>query len=141
MAYFDMHQVELPSEEPGFRTVEERRADEEEESTDLEEIATSNTFGLGPLVDKVMEFNPFTSEEVQESTDDEVGLEREDEEETQEEAKRRRSVELQRRRDEKAKLVAKPAPAQLGEGADGENEGGGWQDMAWLLSVASKALF
>ncbi|SMQ55708.1 unnamed protein product [Zymoseptoria tritici ST99CH_1A5] len=139
MSYFDMHQLELPSEEPGFRTAEERRAEEEGETSDLGGLGTSKTFGLGSLVDRVMDFNPFTSEEVQESTDDEVGLETE--EETQDEARRRRDGEMQRRRDEKAKLVAKPAPAPLGEGADGENEGGGWQDMAWLLSVASKALF
>ncbi|RAR14792.1 hypothetical protein DDE83_001824 [Stemphylium lycopersici] len=77
-----------------------------------------------------------------------------------EELKLRREVEAKRRKLEREAIIAASAlRSQRGEGAavDGESrpstagegeqmravneEAGGWQDAAWLLSVASKALF
>lgn len=91
------------------------------------------TFGLGPLVESLLGFNPFKGEDgVESSTDDEIG---------KGEAELRREVELKRRREAKTKLLAQPMPVPIGDGEGGEGEGGGWSDAAWLLSVATKAMF
>ncbi|EMD96433.1 hypothetical protein COCC4DRAFT_92148, partial [Bipolaris maydis ATCC 48331] len=80
---------------------------------------------------------------------------------TKEELKLRREVEAKRRKMEREAIIAaaavksqhgegeaasRPSTAGEGEGSDGQTrraneEAGGWQDAAWLLSVASKALF
>jgi hypothetical protein len=73
---------------------------------------------------------------------------------TKEELRLRREVEAKRRKLEREAIVAASAlKARDKESEDGGSrpstadiqgppeEGGGWQDAAWLLSVASKALF
>ena len=111
--------------------------DEEGESQDDAAVARfvqNRSFGLGGLVDRVMNFNIFKVEEREELTEEEV----EQASETEEQAKARMAAERERKREEKEKLVNRSA-AQEGEG-DEEGEGG-WSDAAWLLSVASKAMF
>lgn len=131
--YFDDYQPELPEEEPGF--VDPKR--DEEDHREVELLGSSNTFGLGNIVDRIMKFNLFQAEEGAETTDDDTQTMAN---ETAEEAKQRRLLEMKRRKEEKEKLRAHPPPAPLNNGAN-EGEGGGWQDAAWLLSVASKAMF
>jgi hypothetical protein len=79
---------------------------------------------------------------------------------TKEELKLRREVEARRRKLEREAIIAasavksihhgdqdegsRPSTAEGGDGDQarrGNEEAGGWQDAAWLLSVASKALF
>lgn len=79
---------------------------------------------------------------------------------TKEELKLRREVEARRRKMEREAIIAaaavksqhgevegsRPSTAGEGEGSEDQTrraneEAGGWQDAAWLLSVASKALF
>ncbi|EUC43068.1 hypothetical protein COCMIDRAFT_28437 [Bipolaris oryzae ATCC 44560] len=80
---------------------------------------------------------------------------------TKEELKLRREVEAKRRKMEREAIIAaaavksqhgehevgsRPSTAGEGEGSEEQSrrvneEAGGWQDAAWLLSVASKALF
>jgi hypothetical protein len=72
---------------------------------------------------------------------------------TREELRLRREVEAKRRKLEREAIVAASALKGRDKGSeDGSRpgtadiqrppeEGGGWQDAAWLLSVASKALF
>ncbi|EUC33638.1 hypothetical protein COCCADRAFT_26086 [Bipolaris zeicola 26-R-13] len=78
---------------------------------------------------------------------------------TKEELKLRREVEAKRRKMEREAIIAAAAvkshhgegetgsrPSTAGEASDDQmrrvnDEAGGWQDAAWLLSVASKALF
>ncbi|CZT20962.1 uncharacterized protein RCC_06823 [Ramularia collo-cygni] len=131
MGYFDGHEVEMMG-----------RMGKGEESSESEieiEQLGEGSFGLGPLVDRLMGFNPFRGDDGVESTDDEGYMGKENE--GRDEALRQRSVELKRRRDEKAKLAAHPPPAPMGQGGNGEGEVGGWSDAAWLLSVATKAMF
>lgn len=110
--------------------------EEESEVSEIEiEDLGEGSFGLGPLVEKLMGFNPFKAEEGLESTDDERGVEGDAE------AANRREVELKRRREAKARLAAMPGPAPMGEAENGDGEVGGWSDAAWLLSVATKAMF
>ncbi|KAI7286134.1 hypothetical protein KC345_g1313 [Hortaea werneckii] len=106
-------------------------ADEDE----LARLTSEKSFGLGRLVDQIMGFHLFKVEEGQESTDDDEVEERERDELT--DAASRVAAEAKRRREEKERLTALP-PAPRDVGDEGQ---GGWQDAAWLLSVASKALF
>ena len=115
-------------------------SEEGEESEELDEaaaarLAENRSFGLGGIVDRLMNFNLFKVEEREESTEDEV----EHASETEEEAKIRMAAENKRKREEKEKLVGPPVPQ---EGNDGAAQGeGGWSDAAWLLSVATKVMF
>ncbi|KAI6828922.1 hypothetical protein KC340_g8950 [Hortaea werneckii] len=106
------------------------------DENELARLTSEKSFGLGRLVDQIMGFNLFKVEEGQESTDDDDEVdERERDELT--DAASRLAAEAKRRREEKERLTAlPPAPRDVGE--EGQ---GGWQDAAWLLSVASKALF
>lgn len=138
LGYFDTHEPDLPEEEPGFVGPQERN-DELEAQLEVERLTTSKTFGMGNIVDRLMHFNLFKVDEGAETTDDETSRVRDNE--TAEEAKERMATELKRRRDEKEKLVSQPPPAPLGDDQEGQGEGAGWKDAAWLLSVASKAMF
>jgi hypothetical protein len=110
--------------------------DEESEGHDEAAVARfvqDRSFGLGGLVDRVMNFNIFKVEEREELTEDEV----EQASETEEQAKARMAAEKERKRVEKEKLVNRSATQ---DEVDDEGEGA-WSDAAWLLSVASKAIF
>ncbi|KAI6892625.1 hypothetical protein D0869_04060 [Hortaea werneckii] len=124
--------VDLPPQRKGGEQGGGGAAADENE---LARLTSEKSFGLGRLVDQIMGFNLFKVEEGQESTDDDEVDERERDELT--DAASRLAAEAKRRREEKERLTAlPPAPRDVGE--EGQ---GGWQDAAWLLSVASKALF
>ncbi|KAI6801795.1 hypothetical protein KC332_g15431 [Hortaea werneckii] len=110
------------------------------DETELARLTSEKSFGLGRLVDQIMGFHLFKVEEGQESTDDDDGNEMDERKERDEltDAASRVAAEAKRRREEKERLTAlPPAPRDVGD----EGGQGGWQDAAWLLSVASKALF
>ncbi|CAK3866268.1 Hypothetical predicted protein [Lecanosticta acicola] len=130
--YFDDHRPELPEEEAGFVDPDK----DQDEHKEVELLGNSNTFGLGNFVDRIMKVDIFRAEDGTDTTDDDTHGD-----ETAEEARKRRSLEMKRRKEEKAKLVSHPPPAPLNDGENGQGDGGGWQDAAWLLSVASKAMF
>ncbi|KAI7366977.1 hypothetical protein KC336_g21248, partial [Hortaea werneckii] len=107
------------------------------DENELARLTSEKSFGLGRLVDQIMGFNLFKVEEGQESTDDDDDPVDERQRDELTDAASRVAAEAKRRREEKARLTAlPPAPRDVGE--EGQ---GGWQDAAWLLSVASKALF
>ncbi|KAI7316268.1 hypothetical protein KC315_g10835 [Hortaea werneckii] len=107
------------------------------DENELARLTSEKSFGLGRLVDQIMGFNLFKVEEGQESTDDDNDEVDERERDELTDAASRLAAEAKRRREEKERLTAlPPAPRDVGE--EGQ---GGWQDAAWLLSVASKALF
>ncbi|RMY78000.1 hypothetical protein D0863_00957 [Hortaea werneckii] len=145
-SYFDNGDGELRGEqmEPDFVDLPPQRKGGEQggggggaaaDENELARLTSEKSFGLGRLVDQIMGFNLFKVEEGQESTDDDEVDERERDELT--DAASRLAAEAKRRREEKERLTAlPPAPRDVGE--EGQ---GGWQDAAWLLSVASKALF
>jgi hypothetical protein len=112
-----------------------------EDQAEIDRLSHTNSFGLGSVVDRLMNLRVFgaASGDGVETTDDESGRDQADDTETESEAKDRMAREALRRKQEKEKLAALlPAPTA---DENGDGRVGTWQDAAWLLSVASKALF
>jgi hypothetical protein len=143
------HSLDLPSFDERFMEPDFVEADEES-SGDEEEVARlarSNT----SWIDRLIGWTLFSVEEDGEASEDE------DEDEgflpqnmTREELRLRREVEAKRRKLEREAIVASAKlKARDKENTEEETdevqkpleEADGWQDAAWLLSVASKALF
>ena len=131
-------------------------ADEDEGPDDEEEVARlarERGFGLGGWMDALIGWTLFSVDE-----DGEISSDEDEDDETKnltkEEAKLMREVEAKRRKMEKESIIAASALKVEDKAGDegGEvkidvpkppegQEASGWQDAAWLLSVASKALF
>lgn len=155
------HSLELPSEEqfmePDFvdEHGEESSGDEEE----VARLARDRGFGLGSWMDKLIGWTLFDVDEDGEASEEEEEDEEQNREKsflpenmTREELRLRREVEAKRRKLERETIIAASAlkakekededPSRPStSGTQPPEEGGGWQDAAWLLSVASKALF
>jgi len=153
------HSLDLPSfdsrfMEPDF--VDEH--DEEESSGDEEEVARlarDRGFGMGSWMDRLIGWTLFSVDEDGEASDEDEDEDRDGgflpENMTRDELKLRREVEAKRRKLEREAIVAaaklKSRDKENVEEAESrpstaeQEDGGGWQDAAWLLSVASKALF
>jgi len=127
-------------------------------------LARERAAGLGGWMEKLIGWSLFSVEERGEASS---GGEEDEENEwgagiqargprladfTAEELQVKREAEARRRRREREAVVAAAAvkapaggegssgPPSTGDGRRGDEEEGGWQDAAWLLSVASKAL-
>lgn len=113
-------------------------ADEEE----VRKLANQRGFGFGGVLDRLVGWTLFNVDEDREES------EREDGQgwmESAEEAKRRRAVEIKRRREQLESAASSSALATQAKAGEApraaQDEGqGGWQDAAWLLSVASKVI-
>jgi hypothetical protein len=136
--------------EPDF-VISDSESDGDEE--EVARLARERGFGLGSWMDRLIGWTLFSVDE-----DGEVSDEEEDEEEeemrpenmTKEELILRREMDAKRRKMERESIIAASAvhPPTEGEAAGPEgaqklhdDENGGWEDAAWLFSVASKALF
>ena len=134
--------------EPDFVEADEAGPDDEEE---VARLARERGFGLGGWMDALIGWTLFSVDE-----DGEVSSEDEAEQRnlTRDEAKLMREVEAKRRKMERESIIAASAlkvqDKTSKEGGEVKidvpkppegQEAGGWQDAAWLLSVASKALF
>ncbi|KAK4891982.1 hypothetical protein LTR27_009509 [Elasticomyces elasticus] len=97
----------------------------------LTRLSDQQSYGLGGVVDRLMQFRLFSVAEKEEVTTDEE----DPGSETGDDSDARRAGEAKMRRNERVRVV-QPTPA-----FDEEQGEGGWQDAAWLLSVASKAIF
>ncbi|KAJ4347570.1 hypothetical protein N0V95_005307 [Ascochyta clinopodiicola] len=147
---FDMDVDESPIE-PDFVEADDEGPDDEEE---VARLARERGFGLGGWMDALIGWTLFSVDEDGEvSSDDDDGTEQAPSL-TRDEVKLMREVEAKRRKMERESIVAASALTVRDGAADegGEvkievskppegQEAGGWQDAAWLLSVASKALF
>ncbi|KAH7085011.1 hypothetical protein BKA63DRAFT_498735 [Paraphoma chrysanthemicola] len=144
--------------EPDFVEQDEESDGDEEE---VARLARERGFGLGGWMDRLIGWTLFSVDEDGEASDDDDadnddasgGVPFLPENMTKEELRLRREVEARRRKLEREAIVA----ASAVKGLDKENDAsrpstaesqrqqrddeGGWQDAAWLLSVASKALF
>ncbi|KAK5133953.1 hypothetical protein LTR08_007073 [Meristemomyces frigidus] len=130
--YFDEEPHALPTE-PDFVDPEiEEGADESE----VARLTGAQSFGLGGIVDRLMGFNFFTVEELEDTTDGEADPGAE----VRSEVRERLTAEAKWKWKREQKLQMSPS-APSGRDSKGEQEEGGWQDAAWLLSVASKAMF
>ncbi|OAK95763.1 hypothetical protein IQ06DRAFT_54622 [Phaeosphaeriaceae sp. SRC1lsM3a] len=154
------HSLDLPSFEDRFMEPDFVEADEESDGDEEEvaRLARERGFGLGGWMDRLIGWTLFSVDEDGEASEDEeedVEPEFLPQNMTREELRLRREVDAKRRKLEREAIVASAALKARGvESEDGsrpttaENgvqrppeEAGGWQDAAWLLSVASKALF
>lgn len=134
--------------EPDFVEADNEGPDDEEE---VARLARERGFGLGGWMDALIGWTLF-------SVDEDGEVSSSDEEETvpanltKDELKLMREVEAKRRKMERESIIAASALKVQDKSEGGEvridvpkppegQEAGGWQDAAWLLSVASKALF
>lgn len=138
--------------EPDFVDEVESDGDEEE----VARLAQERGFGLGGWMDRLIGWTLFSvDEDGEESSEDEedAGDGFRPESMTKEELKLRREVEAKRRKLERETIIAASAvrsedrgkkPPEDAEVSNSEraanDEGGGWQDAAWLLGVASKVI-
>jgi len=152
----DISELEERFIEPDFIEADEESDGDEEE---VARLARERGFGLGGWMDSLLGWSLFSVDEDREGSDDD-----DDELEnntslrldniTAEQLKLRREVEAKRRKLERETIIAASAlnrregdasessrPSTADKLPPANEEGGGWQDAAWLLSVASKALF
>lgn len=157
------HSLDLPTFDSRFMEPDFVDEHSDESSGDEEEVARlarDRGFGMGGWMDRLIGWTLFSVDEDGEASDEDDDESRDEggflpENMTRDELKLRREVEARRRKLEReaivaaAKVKAREERGDEGEGegsrpgtgvAEGE-EGGGWKDAAWLLSVASKALF
>ena len=126
------------TDEPDFVDPSEHLQVEKQDEDEVARLTQERDSGLGSWVDKFIGFSLFNVEEDREESADEAV-----EGESAEEARRRRLAEMTRRKEEKEQLIAKQQASEGGGPVQVErpkDEQGGWQDAAWLLSVASKIL-
>jgi hypothetical protein len=132
--YSEEEPLALPSE-PDFVDAEEDFDSRDEAA--VARLAEERSFGLGGLVDRLMGFSLFKVDEREESaTEDELEAPKE----SAAEARERMEGENRRKREKKEKLVAHAQGSNADHDANAEADGG-WKDAAWLLSLASKAMF
>jgi len=129
----------------GFKNGPRQAEQDEKDQREMDRLTAARSFGLGNLVDSVMNFGLFRSDEGGETSDEECSSNAygsaAGHDESQEQARERMAAEAKRRREEKERLLSQPPPAPIGRGSDQSQQPSGWQDLAWLLSVASKIVF
>ena len=138
--------------EPDFVEADEEGEGDEEE---VARLARERGFGLGGWMDRLMGWTLFSvDEDGEESSGEEEEEDRmmRPENMTKEELKLRREVEAKRRKLERETIIAASAvqtsnsTTRLADGESAEpkpppaEEGSGWADAAWLVSVAAKVL-
>ncbi|KAE9986522.1 hypothetical protein EG328_005408 [Venturia inaequalis] len=130
--YFD----NLDTAEPDFVDMEDEGADDEEE---VSRLAKQKGSGLGGFVDRLVGFSLFNVDEDAETEEDD------EPEETAEQVAKRKQLEKKRRRAQLERAASSSAiatsRAETVQPPQPQGEEGGWQDAAWLLSVASKVLY
>ncbi|KAK8177188.1 hypothetical protein IWX90DRAFT_447231 [Phyllosticta citrichinensis] len=129
--------------EPDF--VDDEGSSIAEDDEEVARLARERGFGLGGWMDKLMGWTLFSvDEDGEETTDDDDDDDNESDDLTGgDDTQRRREMEVKRRRDEWARIEAASRAAKekkLEELPEPRDSEGGWQDAAWLLSVASKVL-
>jgi hypothetical protein len=116
--------------------------DEDEEGvaaeSEVKQLSDSRVFGFGGLVDRLLGWPLFN---VDEDSEDEDKIRAD---ETAEELQRRKQRELKRRKEALAKAASDSAnattPRLVVQPRQNQDEEGGWNDVTWLLSVASKVI-
>ncbi|KAF2266626.1 hypothetical protein CC78DRAFT_531432 [Lojkania enalia] len=145
--------VDVEDVEPDFVEGDEESVGDEEE---VARLAQERGFGLGGWMDRLIGWTLFSvdedGEESSEEEDDEDDDAERPENMTKEELKLRREVEAKRKKLEREAIIAASALSRqearnhkTDESAGMEDkppndDGGGWQDAAWLFSVASKVI-
>ncbi|GAB7364910.1 hypothetical protein MBLNU230_g5701t1 [Neophaeotheca triangularis] len=130
--YFDVASAGRAGEES-----EDEEFEDAEDEAELARYTDGGARGLGGLVDRLIGFNAFTLEDQADASasDAEAGAEAETA------RLKRREAEARRRKEEKEQLLVARNAARRDEGIAEQQDEGGWRDAAWLLSVASRAMF
>lgn len=134
--YFDgvLTSLDVPIE-PDFVDVDEPFGDDEDAEAEVARLARQRSFGFGGLIDRLVGWSLFSVDEDREATEDEHGNQRDELRRNTNGRERQAQLQIIRdnvkRRDELAP-TPRPQPNAQDEG--------GWQDAAWLLSVASRVL-
>jgi hypothetical protein len=127
--YFDQMNIE-----PDF--VEKEDQDALKDDAEVARLSRVPGFGIGGLVDRLVGWPLFNVEEPSDEED-------ETEEESAEQLKKRKLAQLKRRTEELEKAASSSASATHPEPVvqpPRQQTEGGWNDAAWLLSVASKVI-
>ncbi|KAF1921978.1 hypothetical protein BDU57DRAFT_584935 [Ampelomyces quisqualis] len=154
----------LPSWDDAFLEPDfvEAQDDSDGDEAEIARLARERRLGLGSWLDRMIGWTLFSVDEDGEASGSESDDGDDDDDDgggrgggpgafllpqnmTREEFRLRREVEAKRRKMEREAIVAaaavKGGDVGTGEGLGQMDDAGGWQDAAWLLSVASKALF
>lgn len=135
--------------EPDFVEPDDELMGDEEE---VARLARERGFGLGGWMDRLIGWTLFRVEEDGEETEDEEEETKREESLTEEQLKLRKEVEARRRKLKREMIIGASAAGSKEKGDKGDTKEstetqstasdseGGWQDAAWLLSVASKVL-
>lgn len=123
----DFVEDEKDEDEDGEGATGEEGEDDMDEDEEVAALAASRTWGLGGFVDRLIGWNLFDVPDQEEEEEEEKRPVR-----PKEGLSSASNVQL---RD----LIA--GSVTHGEGATAAEKGQGWKDAAWLLSVASKAIF
>ncbi|KAI9867224.1 MAG: hypothetical protein M1813_009502 [Trichoglossum hirsutum] len=119
--------------EPDFIDVDEDSHGEFDTDAELDRIARLRSFGLGSWVDRLIGWSLFAVNEDGEESEGEVDVE--------EREYGRVDAETRKKREETERVFIEP-PSEVGDKQTAQrDQEGGWQDAAWLLSVATKVLF
>jgi Protein of unknown function (DUF3984) len=123
--------------EPDFVNVDEDLYGDDDGDAELDRIERLRGFGLGVWVDRLIGWSLFAVGEDGEESEDGG----EEHIEVEEQERKKVDIDVRRRREESERVILEP-PSRGGdnEAAQTDQEGG-WQDAAWLLSVATKVLF
>lgn len=139
--------------QPDFVEADEESSGDEEE---VARLARERGFGMGSWMDRLIGWTLFSVDEdgevssSEDEDDDGEHLAYQAANMTKEEMRLRREVEAKRRKLEREAIIAASAVGGKDGGMEGgpvvdaakpPEDGDGWQDAAWLLSVASKAMF
>ena len=137
VAVVDGYFEEELSMEPDFVNIEDEEATAADE--EIQRLSKAQAFGLGGLVDRLMGWPLFN---VDEDSEDEEKLK---DDETAEDLLKRKQRELRRRKEELARAASSSAIATMPKitvqpPRQNQDEEGGWNDVSWLLSVASRVV-
>ncbi|KAI9710207.1 MAG: hypothetical protein M1812_007479 [Candelaria pacifica] len=119
--------------EPDFVDVEGEVVDDKLDDVEIHQLTRQRGFGLGGWLDTLMGWSMFSVTEDGEESDEEI---------SQEQPKRRenKSGAGIRVLHDDSVAVKSPIENDVEKPPDGRGDEGGWQDAAWLLSVATKVL-
>ncbi|KAI9723472.1 MAG: hypothetical protein M1828_004202 [Chrysothrix sp. TS-e1954] len=138
--YFDGAEVAGPDfvdgiEEDQDEDAGDEDAEEQKQEQEVAELALKRGLGLGSMVDRMVGWTMFDAREKGEKSEDEGAEEDEGMAEAQRQARLRKSVS-----ERLTQSTAQEDDPSVNKANESE-EASGWQDAAWLMSVASKVLF
>ncbi|KAF2722461.1 hypothetical protein K431DRAFT_44590 [Polychaeton citri CBS 116435] len=132
--YFDEEPLAFP-DGPDFVDTDEGNSEQDE--AEVKRLTKDRSFGLGSLVDRLMGLDLFNVDESEEASDQESRS-------SASKAEARDEAKTAQQQQQQQRLRPNLAAIERTDGKEGVAEGeqpAAWSDAAWLMSVASKAMF